>query len=59
MAAESAKIVDLQAYRIARGKAPVPSVQAALPVNGMQPVMMWVPVWTFVPVMQSPWVHAQ
>ncbi|WP_439623312.1 hypothetical protein [Shinella sp.] len=61
MAAESAKIVDFQAYRNARRKAAEPAapMPAMMPFNGMQPMMMWVPVWTFFPVMASPWVHAQ
>ncbi|WP_411032756.1 hypothetical protein [Shinella sp. BYT-45] len=61
MAAESAKIVDFQAYRDARRKAsaPPPAPQTAMPLAGMQPMMMWVPVWTFFPVVASPWVHAQ
>lgn len=61
MAAESAKIVDFQAYRNARRKAAEPAAPtpAMMPFNGMQPMMMWVPVWTFFPVMASPGVHAQ
>lgn len=61
MAAESAKIVDLQAYRETRRKMaePTPPSPVAIPFNGIQPVMMWVPVWAFVPVMAGPWIHAQ
>lgn len=61
MAAESAKIVDFQAYRDARRKAPAPSLpaQAAIQPTGMQPMMMWVPVWTFFPVVASPWAYAR
>lgn len=61
MAAESAKIVDFQAYREARRRAdaPAPPAPVITPFNGLQPIMMWVPVWTFFPVMASPWVHAQ
>lgn len=61
MAAESAKIVDFQAYRDARRKPAAPAAAAATgqAFNGLQPMMVWVPVWTFVPMMPSPWVHAQ
>lgn len=61
MAAESAKIVDLQAYREARRKAAAPSfpVQSAPQPIGMQQMVIWVPVWTFFPVMASPWTYAQ
>lgn len=61
MAAESAKIVDFQAYVNARRKAAEPAAPrpAVTPLNRMQPMMMWVPVWTFFPVVTSPWVHAQ
>lgn len=62
MAAESAKIVDFQAYREARGKPadPAQPTPAMAPFNSLQPVMVWVPVWTlFFPMMAGPWVHAQ
>lgn len=61
MAAESAQIVDFQAYREARRSTVAPSfpAQAALQPTGMHPMVMWVPVWTFFPVMASPWAYAQ
>lgn len=61
MTAESAKIVDFQFYREARRKAAAPSspVQSAPQPIGMQQMVMWVPVWTFFPVMTSPWTYAQ
>lgn len=60
MAAESAKIVDLQAYRNARSKPVSPAHVAEMaPFSGMQPMMVWVPVWTFFPMMPGQWVHAQ
>lgn len=61
MVAKSAQIVDFQAYRNARLKA-APSAMdspAAASFQALQPMMMWVPVWTFFPVMPSPWLHAQ
>lgn len=61
MAAENAKIVDFQAYRDARRKpaAPVAALPTGQAFSGLQPMMVWVPVWTFVPMMPSPWIHAQ
>ncbi len=60
MPAESAKIVDFQAYREARRKAVAPTPSPTMTnFNGVQPMMIWVPVWTFFPVVASPWVHAQ
>lgn len=58
MVAESAQVVDFQAYREARHKAIAPAT-VTLP-NGARPMMMmWVPVWTFFPIMAGPWANAQ
>jgi hypothetical protein len=47
-----ADVVDLQAYRQARAKQRQSSVETTIPVSySMQPVMMWVPFWGFVPMM--------
>ncbi|RWX81344.1 hypothetical protein EPK99_03265 [Neorhizobium lilium] len=61
MATDSAEIIDFQAYREARrgGEPSAPPQQAIASFNGLQPMFMWVPVWTFFPVMAGPWVHAQ
>lgn len=48
MPLQTADIIDFQAYRQSRRQADT----AAAPVSfAMQPVLMWVPFWGFVPVM--------
>jgi hypothetical protein len=61
MPAENTKIIDFQAYRDARRKATAPSLpaQAATAPAGLQPMVMWVPVWAYFPVIASPWAYAQ
>ncbi len=61
MLAMSAQVIDLHAYRKTRQQADAspqlkPSVMA---YNTYQPMLMWVPVWTYYPFVASPWVHAQ
>ncbi len=65
MAATSANVVDLKAYRDARAKAAAshapstgPAAALAYPAQ-LQPMIIWVPMWTFFPVMAGPWAHAQ
>jgi hypothetical protein len=51
MAAQTATVIDLQSYRQSRAKAassPVVAVPHAVP---MQPMLVWVPYWGFMPVM--------
>ncbi len=48
MPLQTAKVIDLQAYRQSREQAERPSVAVSLP---MQPMLMWVPYWGFVPFM--------
>ena len=48
MSSQSANVIDFQAYRNARAKAAQP--QPAAPAWPAQPFVMWVPVWTFVPM---------
>jgi hypothetical protein len=49
MSSQSANVIDFQAYRNARAKAAQP--EAASPAWPAQPYFMWVPMWTFVPMM--------
>lgn len=51
MQAQTADIIDLQAFRQSRNK-PVPHEQNAVGKASfvMHPVLMWVPFWGFVPV---------
>ncbi|WP_200953551.1 hypothetical protein [Rhizobium sp. Root483D2] len=51
MAAQTATVIDLQSYRQSRAKAaslPAVAVPHAVP---MQPMLVWVPYWGFMPVM--------
>ena len=51
MSVQMADVIDFQAYRQARSKH-AETVRATAPVSfAMQPVLMWVPYWGFVPVM--------
>ncbi|ATN37437.1 hypothetical protein ACO34A_27090 (plasmid) [Rhizobium sp. ACO-34A] len=52
MPVQTADIIDLQAFRQSRNK-PAPGGQNAAGKASfvMQPVLMWVPFWGFVPVM--------
>ena len=51
MQLQTADVIDFQAYRQSRSKH-ADVVQATAPVSfAMQPVLMWVPYWGFVPVM--------
>ncbi|MBB6219396.1 hypothetical protein GGE66_000340 [Rhizobium leguminosarum] len=51
MPVHTADVIDFQAYRQAHSKRAEP-VKATAPVSfAMQPVLMWVPYWGFVPVM--------
>ncbi|MFP5076460.1 hypothetical protein ACLE20_04050 [Rhizobium sp. YIM 134829] len=66
MTSSSANIVDFNAYREARRKTAAPQMSAPADtlgmanfLNGVPPMMVWVPVWAFFPVMAAPWPHAQ
>lgn len=62
MLAESAQIVDFQAYRASRRKADTnyeTSNIPQIPSGPFQPMVMWVPVWAYFPVMAGAWIHAQ
>ncbi|MBX5043798.1 hypothetical protein HJB51_24520 [Rhizobium lentis] len=51
MPVQTADVIDFQAYRQSRSR-PADTVKAIAPVSfAMQPVLMWVPYWGFVPVM--------
>ncbi|RUM08824.1 hypothetical protein [Rhizobium chutanense] len=56
MPLQTADVIDFQAYRLSRSKDASDALKAATPVSlpvsfAMQPVLMWVPYWGFVPVM--------
>ncbi|ANM12860.1 MULTISPECIES: hypothetical protein [unclassified Rhizobium] len=52
MPMQTADVIDLQAYRQARSKHAPDAAKVAASVSfAMQPVLMWVPYWGFVPVM--------
>lgn len=52
MPVNTADIIDFQAYRQSRSKPVNEAINTAVPVSfAMQPVLMWVPYWGFVPVM--------
>lgn len=52
MAVQAANVIDLQSYRQARARQNKPSGEEARAVSfPVQPVMMWVPYWGFVPMM--------
>jgi hypothetical protein len=52
MSVQTANVIDLKAYRQARTKQSEPSVATPNRYSyAMQPVMMWMPYWGFVPVM--------
>ncbi|MCX8997079.1 hypothetical protein NOF55_08165 [Rhizobiaceae bacterium BDR2-2] len=55
MAVQSAQVIDLQAYRNA--KIQHADVQATPAVY--QPVLMWMPVWAFVPMTMGPWNYGR
>lgn len=51
MAVQTADVIDFQAYRQSRSKPAPDAFKAVMPVSfAMQPVLMWVPYWGFVPV---------
>lgn len=52
MSLQTADVIDLQAYRRARAKVGMPGVEQRPPFSyAMQPVLMWMPYWGFVPMM--------
>ncbi|CAN7653894.1 hypothetical protein [Pararhizobium sp. LjRoot238] len=52
MAVQAANVIDLQTYRQARANQNKPRGEEAKAVSfAMQPVMMWMPYWGFVPMM--------
>lgn len=52
MPAQTANIIDFQAYRQSRSKPAHSTSTSATPVSfAMRPVLMWVPYWGFFPVM--------
>ncbi|PZM15502.1 hypothetical protein [Rhizobium tubonense] len=52
MPAQTADIVDFQAYRQSRSKSANVEHKAAAPVSfSMHPMLMWMPFWGFVPVL--------
>jgi hypothetical protein len=52
MPLQTADVIDFQAYRQSRSKGSSDAFKATAAVSfAMQPVLMWVPYWGFVPVM--------
>ncbi|MBB3299962.1 hypothetical protein CO662_05345 [Rhizobium anhuiense] len=52
MPLQTADVIDFQAYRQSRCKDAADASKALAPASfAMQPVLMWVPYWGFIPVM--------
>ena len=52
MSVQTANVIDLNAYRQARARHTQPSTAPSVQRSySMQPMMMWMPYWGFVPVM--------
>lgn len=58
MASTSAQVVDFNSYRIARGKLKNPAPEATT-ASGVATMIMWVPVWAFIPVAPGQWFNGQ